>query len=155
MSEFKYAQDIVDALRTQLAYQQQIGLRLQRHALGAVQHDWFDTLRGEALRIALDRPPNWEHLLFAVALRDGVAHHRRLARTHALKMSIGFGEDVQSPLEWIQARFCDAQRLATTLTELMNGTLQDAFGPPGIPGDAGAIVFVADTMADLYRDALM
>ncbi len=155
MSEFRSAQDITDALRTQFAYQQQTGLRLQRHALGLAQHDWFDTLRGEALRVALDRPPAWEYLLFATALEDGVARHRRLARTHALKMPIGFGEDVQDPLKWIQARFSDAQRLARTLNDLMNVTLQEALGPPGTPGDPDAIVFVADTMADLYRDSIL
>lgn len=155
MSEFRNAQDIIDALRTQFAYQQQAGLRLQRHALGAIQDDWFDTLRGEALRVALDRPDAWEYLLFATSLRDGVVRHRRLARTHALKMSIGFGEDIPTPLEWIKARFGDARRLAKTLNDLVNVALQEALGPPGTPGDAGAIVFVADTMADLYRDAIL
>lgn len=154
-SEFRNAQDIIDALRIQFAYQQQVGLRLQRHALGAARHDWFDMLRGDALRIALDQPPAWEYLLFAAALTDGVARHRRLSRTHALKVPIGFGEDVQDPLAWIQARFSDARRLSATLGQLMNTDLQDAFGPPGTPGDTGAIVFVADTIADLYRDALL
>ena len=155
MSEFRSARDISDALRTQFAFQQQTGLRLQRHMLGLADQEWFDTLRGEALRVALDRPPAWEYLLFATALRDGVARHRRLARTHALKIPIGFGEDVQDPLEWIQNRFSDALRLARTLNDLMNGALQEALGPAGTPGDTSAIVFVADTIADLYRDALL
>ena len=98
MSEFRSARDITDALRTQFAFQQQTGLRLQRQTLSLADQDWFDTLRGEALRVALDRPRAWEYLLFASALRDGVARHRRLARTHALKIPIGFGEDVQDPL---------------------------------------------------------
>ena len=86
---------------------------------------------------------------------DGVAGHRRLARTHALKIQIGFGEDVQNPLAWLQARFNDALRLTMTLNHLMNGALQEAFGQPGTPGDTGAIVFVADTVSDLYRDAIL
>jgi hypothetical protein len=154
-NEFSRAQDITDVLRTQFAYQQQVGLRLQRQALGAAQHDWFDTLRGEALRIALDRPDCWEYLLFATALTDGVARHRRLARTHALKLPVGFGEDVPAPLEWVQSRLNDAQRLVGTMTQLANGPLQDAFGQPGEPGDTEGIVFVADTIAELYRDALL
>ena len=155
MNEFRSARDITDALRTQFAFQQQTGLRLQRHTLSLADQDWFDTLHGEALRVALDRPPAWEYLLFALALRDGVARHRRLARTHALKIPIGFGEDVQDPLAWIQARLNDAQRLSRTLNDLMNGALQEALGPAGVPGDTSSIVFVADTMADLYRDAIL
>ena len=154
MNEFRSARDITDALRTQFAYQQETGLRLQRQALGLADQDWLDTLHGEALRVALDQPPAWEYLLFATALRDGVARHRRLARTHALKIPIGFGEDVQDPLPWIQARFNDAQRLIRTLNDLM-GALQEALGPVGTPGDTSSIVFVADTMADLYRDAIL
>ena len=83
-----------------------------------------------------------------------MARHRRLARTHALKIPIGFGEDVQDPLAWIQARFNDAQRLIRTLNDLM-GALQEALGPVGVSGDTSSIVFVADTMADLYRDAIL
>ena len=154
MNEFRSACDITDALRTQFAYQQQAGLRLQRQALGLADQDWLDTLHGEALRVALDQPTAWEYLLFATALRDGVARHRRLARTHALKIPIGFGEDVQNPLPWINARFNDALRLARTLDDLM-GALQKALGPVGVSGDTSSIIFVADTMADLYRDAIL
>ena len=154
MNEFRIACDITDALRTQFAYQQQAGLRLQRQAVGLADQDWLDTLHGEALRVALDRPPHWEYLLFATSLRDGVARHRRLARTHALKIPIGFGEDVQDPLAWINARFNDALRLVSTLNDLM-GAIQEAFGPVGVSGDTGSIIFVTDTMADLYRDAIL
>ena len=155
MNEFRSARDITDALRTQFAFQQQTGLRLQRHTLGLADQDWFNTLHGEALRVALDRPPYWEHLLFATALMDGVARHRRLARTHALKIPIGFGEDVQNPLPWFYTRLSDAQRLVGTLNNLITGALQEAVGSAGTPGDTGAIVFVADTISDLYRDAIL
>ena len=154
MNEFRIACDITDALRTQFAYQQQAGLRLQRQAVGLADQDWLDTLHGEALRVAFDQPPHWEYLLFATSLRDGVARHRRLARTHALKIPIGFGEDVQDPLAWINARFNDALRLVSTLNDLM-GAIQEAFGPVGVSGDTGSIIFVTDTMADLYRDAIL
>ena len=154
MSEFRSARDISEALRTQFAFQQQIGLQLQRQTLGLADQDWLDTLHGEALRVALDRPTAWEYLLFATALRDGVARHQRLARTHALKLPIGFGEDVQDPLAWIQNRCSDARRLIKTLNDLF-GAIQKAFGPAGTPGDTSAIVFVADTIADLYRDSLL
>ena len=116
MNEFRIACDITDALRTQFAYQQQAGLRLQRQAVGLADQDWLDTLHGEALRVALDRPPHWEYLLFATSLRDGVARHRRLARTHALKIPIGFGEDVQERFDDI--RQAELQRLESRLTGL-------------------------------------
>ena len=125
-----------------------------RRSIGRPAVNRTATLHGEALRVALDRPTAWEYLLFATALRDGVARHRRLARTHALKLPIGFGEDVQDPLAWIQNRCSDARRLIKTLNDLF-GAIQKAFGPAGTPGDTSAIVFVADTIADLYRDSLL
>ena len=54
----------------------------------------------------------------------------------------------------INARFNDALRLVSTLNDLM-GAIQEAFGPVGVSGDTGSIIFVTDTMADLYRDAIL
>ena len=44
--------------------------------------------------------------------------------------------------------------MAAALGDLLNKTLQEALGPAGVAGDAEKIVFVADTMADVYADAL-
>jgi len=155
MREFLNAPDIVDALRIQFAYQHHRGVRLERQFLGVSDFEWFGTLRGDALRIAIERPDMWEYLLFATALRDAVNRHRRLRRRHELKLPSGLGEDVHDPMTWILARFSDCGRMAAVCETVINGPLQEGLGPPGMPGDVETIAFCAEAIGDLYRDALL
>jgi hypothetical protein len=152
--EFKNASEIIDALRIQFAYQHRDGLSLQRRILQTGDHYWLKDLRGEALRIALEKPRGWEYLLFAQALIDFVNKHHRLLRRIQTRIPIGLGEDVNEPLTWLRARFADGLRMPQALAALISGTLPAALGPPGVPGDAEKIVFVAATFGDIYLDAL-
>jgi len=152
--EFAYAGDIIGALRIQLAYQHRRGLVLQRQLRQAGDQYWLRELHGEALKIALERPTGWEYRLFARALIDAVDSHHRSRRRHETGIPLGLGEDVSDPLDWLRSRFSDMLRMAAALNNLINETLPEALGPTGVPGDAEKIVFVADTMADVYADAL-
>lgn len=152
--EFKHAQDIIDALRIQLAYQQRRGLHLQRRLRGAGGHDWMGDLRGETLRIALELPPAWEYRFFANALIDAVRRQHRLRRRHRLNVTVGSGDDVRDPIAWLNARFREARRFIETLDRLFGDTVQRGLGPPGQPGDAETLWFVAETVGEIYRDVL-
>ncbi len=154
MQEFKHAGDIIDALRIQFAYQHRHGLSLQKRIRQAGDQYWLKDLHGDSLRIALDKPAGWEYRLFAHALIDGVSAHHRLRRRHETGIPLGLGEDVKEPLAWFGARFSDTMRMAKALSALMNETLQEALGPKGVSGDAERLIFVADTIADIYGDAL-
>jgi len=136
--EFKHAKDIIDALRIQFAYQHREGLLLRRRVRQAGNQDWLRDLHGQTLRIALEKQPGWEYRLFAHALIDATDHHYRQRHRHETGIPLGLGEDVKSPVDWLAARFSDAQRMAGGLSALMSGPLQDALGPPGTPGDAAA-----------------
>ncbi len=152
--EFDHAQEIIEALRVQFAYQHREGLLLAARFKGVRGQLWLDRLAGDTLRVALEQPPAWECRLFAGALTDAIARQSRLRRRHELAIPLGLGEDVDDPIRWFQARFQDATRLAAGLSDLINGELQHAFGLPGIPGDRERIVFVAETVGELYEDAL-
>lgn len=152
--EFKHSSDIINALRIQFAYQHRFGLLLQGRLRQIGDDHWLASLRGETLRIALEKPAGWEYRLFAHALIDGVHGHHRSRRRHETGIPLGLGEDVQDPLTWLRARFGDAMRMSQGLSTLLNTTLQEGLGPEGVPGNAEKIVFVAETIADVYADAL-
>jgi hypothetical protein len=65
------------------------------------------------------------------------------------------GEDVRNPEQWVLARFQDALRLSEGIETVVNRELQLAFGADGQPGDRERIVFVVETVAELYEDALL
>ena len=154
MQEFDLAQDIIDALRIQFAYQHRDGLLLAWRLRALGEAPWLEDLRGETLRIVLERPFGWEYRLFASSLRDALRSHHRLRRRHRSGVPLGLGEDVPDPLPWVQARFVDATRLGKAVDFLVNSTLQDALRPPGTPGDPEAILFVTESLGGLYRDAM-
>jgi uncharacterized protein DUF4062 len=154
MQEFKHASDIIDALRIQFAYEHRRGLLLHKAVRQAGDQYWLNALSGKTLRIALEKPAGWEYLLFAHALIDAVNKHHYLKRRHEAGIPLGLGEDVNDPIPWFRARLSDAMRMSQGLNALVNDTLQDALGPSGIAADAEKIIFVADTIGDLYGDAL-
>lgn len=154
MQEFRTAGDIVGALRTQFAFQQNRGLQLQARVRAEGDLDWSLGLRGHALRLALDKPRAWEHRLFAAALTERVRSQRMAGRRHHLNLAFGSGEDVERSRDWILARISDARRMIGTIEDVVNGVLQEGLGKAGQPGDAETISFAADAVGDLYRDAL-
>jgi hypothetical protein len=155
--EFETAREIMDALRIQLAYLMGEGLfrRLQlRRRLREAR--FLERLRGEALRIVLERPRAWEYRLFGQVLADEIEPYLDLKRDYELGVVLGLGDYVS--LEdfhpWAQGRLSELKRTVTALSKLMNEVLHEAFGPPGTPGDAEAIVFVARRIGEVYRCAL-
>lgn len=67
---FETAQDICAALRVQLAYLFAGALQLRLRTSAVAGSALIASLRGRALRLAIERPPYWEYLLFAEALSD-------------------------------------------------------------------------------------
>ncbi len=128
--EFKSARDIIDTLRIQFAYQHRQGLLLQRRLRDAGEQRWLNVIRGQTLRLALEKPPGWEYLLFGHALTGAVDKYHYLRRRHETGIPFGLGEDVDDPMLWVAARFSDALRISGGMTVIFNKTLQDALGPP-------------------------
>jgi len=151
---FNDGRDIIDALRTQFAYEHRAGLVLRRRLAQRSDQRWLDNLQGATLRIALEEPAGWEFRLFAFALIDSIARHDHLRRRHETGIPLGLGEDIANAMPWIQARFADAKRMSKGLERLVNHTLQEALGPTGAPASAEKIVFVAEAIGDVYADAL-
>jgi hypothetical protein len=156
MHEFATAQDIVGTLRPQLAFLMREGLRWRLQVRRREPDDELQGLHGKSLRIALERPPVWEYRLFAQALIGELQTHRELREEHRLGITFGAGEEVPLPQAagWCNTRLAEISRLADGLDVLVNQALQEAFGPPGQPGDVGAIAFVARKVGAAYRHAI-
>src|SRR5215212_5539692 len=90
--EFGRAQDIVAALRVQLAHLTADGLRWRLRLQGRTQRE-LKGLRGEALRLALERPEVWETRLFGQVLSDEIEASEDLLREHRLGILLGPSEE--------------------------------------------------------------
>jgi hypothetical protein len=155
--EFETASEIIDTLRVQFAYLMGEGLswRMQLRERSR-ETKVLERLRGEALRIALERPKAWEYRLFGRVLADEVELCFDLKRDYELGVVLGLGEHlpVQGFHAWVTTRLSEVDRISAAMSKLTNEALRDAFGPAGTPGDLESIVFVARHIAETYRQAL-
>jgi hypothetical protein len=154
---FDTAQDITEALRAQFAYlfMDALGLRLRVIKAGGLSPRFKD-LPGSALRLLIERPSYWECLLFTEVLDSGIRSSADLKRDWQYRLALGPGTRI-GPSEfmaWVQEKCAEACRVAGNLETLINVAGPAAIGPPGKPGDPEEIVYVAERIAAVYRDAL-
>lgn len=154
---FDTAQDISDVLRAQFAYlfMDALGLRLRVIKAGGLSPRFRD-LPGSALRLLIERPSYWEYLLFAEVLDSGIKSLADLKRDWQYRLALGPGARTK-PREFlarVQDKFAEARRLCENLTTLFNVAWPSAMGSHGKPADPEAVVYVAERIAAVYRDAL-
>lgn len=150
---FDTAQDITDTLREQWAHLffQSLQLRMQARAAGL--SNTLSQLQGPALQIVIERPLLWEHRLFSEVLAS------ELAQSKQIKMDLGygiaFGKTNRLPtdqlFDWLSTKQNDLGRIVSSLSRLINVAVQEAMGPPGVPGDAESLIYVARRVAEAYR----
>jgi hypothetical protein len=154
---FETAQDMFEALRTQLAYlfMDALDLRLRASKSGGLSPK-LRQLSGPVLRLVIERPPGWEYLLLSEALQNGLNGLRDLKRdwTYGLPTGAGTRRSPSELLEWFMVKASDANRLIANIDNVINKVLPAALGPPGVSGEPEAIVYVADRIAVCYRDIL-
>lgn len=156
MYEFDNAQNIIDSLRIQLAYRMSDGLKLISKLRNNSDNNILQNLRGESFRIALEKPPVWEHRLFAQVLIDELREYSTLRFQH--KQGIVFGRREHVPIEnthiWMQTRMSEATKVVEALDTLVNDTLNKAVGAPGEPGNVADVVITAQNVAQAYAQAI-
>lgn len=154
---FEVAQDITETLRKQLAYLFLDALQLRQRVKSTGLPESLTQLQGTPLRIAIERPKAWEYRLFVHALAQEISRVKR--HRFDLQHGLAFGkgehlEGITEVLGWIRRRTAEARRLAGLATKIVNVALPDALGPDGVPGDAEKIVFVAQGLAETYRQSI-
>jgi hypothetical protein len=154
--EFEFAADIIAALRSQFASLMLQGAQLVQKARSGQEYTILRTLRGVPLRIALEKPFEWEYRLFAETLlqeldaRNALRHQRRLAITYGAHEWIKVSE-IET---WSTPRLAELTGLIHALERLAHEELRRAAGPPRLPGDLELIVLTARSMATVYHEAI-
>ena len=153
--EFETAKEIIETLRAQFAYLMTEGLHFKLRSRSSSSFS-LDSLAGESLKVAIDRPRLWEHRLLADALRNQLLASRDLRKEHQIGLTLGVSEYVCADQfsSWASARLHELEGVVGSLGTLVNETLQIALGQPGEPGDVDAIVFVAKKLGQAYTQAI-
>ncbi|MGO9569107.1 MAG: DUF4062 domain-containing protein [Desulfomonilaceae bacterium] len=153
---FETAQDIVAALRVQLAYLFLDSLRVRNRLAGVSLPAFYETLTATAFRLALEKPKAWEYRLFFQTWVDEVELRGNLIREYEAGLRIGASDDVDAALaaNWFQTRIKELEGLITSANHLMNVSAQEAFGARGEPGDPEAIVWTSHKLGEVFESLI-
>jgi hypothetical protein len=153
---FDVAQDIFSTLKVQLSYlfMDALTLRLKMGTGGLLPA--FRELPGTMLRLIVEKLPFWEHLLLAEGLEFEVHALAGLKRDWMFGIAVGQGTSMspRAYSKWCRTKLDEASRICGNANRVINEALPKALGPPGVAGDAEAIVYCARRLADLYRSAM-
>jgi hypothetical protein len=113
-------------------------------------------LSAGCLKIAMERPFGWEHLLFSRVLRDEIDALSDIERD--LKFDIRLGPvrflPIQEAFAWLDVQNQRVLRIIKSGETLVNVALPEALGPPGKPGDPELLVYVARRMGAVCKELL-
>ncbi len=109
-------------------------------------------LSAEAQNLACTKPSDWEHRLFFQVLTDEIVAARPLLQMVSPVPRAQVSLDEYG--SWIAARMNQILALIESLERLVNADHDDAFGPPGIPGNVENIVRFARRIAAIYRQII-
>ena len=153
---FDTAQDIVDTLRIQFAYLVRELLKLNTKLKGTLLGPHLRELGPRSLRLALEKPPLWEHLLLFRVWQERVEGLSHEIQDYRARFTVGISEDVvpEAAPGWLQTRMHELQNLAQTFRRLINDELPTAVGQPGEPGDVGRILWAARKFGEILEFVL-
>lgn len=146
---FEYAGEIVDAMRTQLAYQMGAGLAFTARTRVAPRHVLH--LSGRSFQLAVEQPLGWEASLFAQVLDDELLDAEDMRRDHEAYVVLGRGELVRErdASDWILSATDEAQRLVTAMEAVAKQAINAGFSS----SDISAIIYGARRIGSMYREA--
>ena len=153
---FDSAQDIVATLRIQFAYLVHKLLRLNTILEGSALTPHLPEFGPRSLRLALEKPDLWEHLLLFQVWQERVDKLSQDVENYRARFTIGASEDVvpDAAVDWLQTRMHELQNLAQSFTRLVNNEVPNALGPPGEPGDVVRILGAARNFGAILEFAL-
>ncbi len=153
---FEGAEEITSTLRKQLAYLFLDSLQIRRRFDVSGLPESLGDLRGNALRMVIDRPILWEYRLFSEIVSQEIAKAKQMRLDLNYQISFGKGEHFEKfeVFSWLRRKSGELGRLIPTFETSINVALQEALGPPGVAGDPEAIVYVGKKLVSLYREAI-
>lgn len=154
---FEYAQDIISTLRKQLAHLFLRMLKLKNQVDTTNITTYLQSLKGDALRLLIEKPFAWEHKIFGQICEDGIKSLQDLKRDYKYGISLEKSKkltDFGEILKWIEEKNNDFIIMTDNLNDLVNVRLSEALNEVGIPADIEYMVYVARKIIDLYEKAL-
>jgi hypothetical protein len=150
MFPFGTAQDIVRALRPQLAFLMLRGLRVQSQLRG--EEDQYRGLIGTAFQIALEQPNGWEGKLLAQLVADEIALLGDVRHAYETGLAFGVGEHVEDVDTPAYAQRCLAQ--AESMTEVLTNLVETSLDTALSTKDVRLIAYSAREIGRVYREAM-
>lgn len=113
----------------------------------------FRDLSGSAFRLVIERPAYWEYLLFAKVLGSGLKELSDLKRDWQYCVAMGDGPILSRVelVQWFQGKNSEALRMMSNISVIIDRALPVAFGPPGVSGDAEAILHAAGSLGSMIE----
>lgn len=106
-----------------------------------------------AVRMVIERPFAWEHKFLAYVLKDEFDKLQR--RKWDLKYGIFDGKtydkNPQELIDDVSERLNEIGKLIDILSILINKTIQEALGEPGIPSDLEMMIYTSKRLAATYE----
>lgn len=154
---FETAQEIIEGLRKQLAYLFLDALNYRKRFKAANLPAQFSYLTGIPLQLLLERPPYWEHQLFANTFADEIKRVKEHEWDLEYGVILGTGAYLKEPVEvldWVSKKLAEGHRIIDSFNNLINVTLPEALGPPGVSGDPAKIVYISRRLGEAYKATL-
>jgi hypothetical protein len=105
------------------------------------------------------KPPGWEYLLYGGELLRGVQGLEQRYQDYIIGYAPRTGKVVHPDCfaGYIQSQVCELEVIVDLLNVLIGdgSAIQDAMGPPGVPGDPDTISHAASRIIRLYEDFLL
>jgi hypothetical protein len=125
-----------------------------RHARSTQKE--FVGLNDNVIRIALERPPQWEYLMFFQLLTDEVSYE---SLRHAVELGIAPKTakrllTLEESHSWGQVQLSDLVQVVQETKTAFVRDFQIGVGPAGKPGDPAAIALAARRLGLLYKQIL-
>ena len=150
---FDNVRDIKKTLKNQFSLIFSDGLKLQKSLKEAKLGSLTGEIPSDALRVLVEEPYAWEHKFLAYVLKN--EFEKLKVNKWDLEYSIFDGETLsftaEELIEDISRKFHEALKITDMLSTLLNTTLQDAIGAPGVSSDLELMVYSSKRLAYLYR----
>ncbi len=154
---FERAVDITTTLRAQFAVLFKDALAYRGKFKEAGLPPSLTNLSPRSLCLVIEKEKGWENLLFsqifAEEIESSLSLKRDLTYNLCLKPTLKLPNALET-MDWITKKIGDLTKLANSASTLMNTAFQEAAGPPGKPGNAEHIVYVAQRVGELYRSVI-
>jgi hypothetical protein len=146
---FDVAQDIINTLRTQFAYEMSRGLALSSRAR---EPNALQGLVGPAFRLAAERPPGWQPSLLITLIEEEFVAAKALRRDYDLGIAVGSGERIteESAIAWTSTLLSEGQRLVKATASIASETLNNALKDGEVP----VIIDAARQFGRMYKETL-